>query len=172
MLEILSNRLRDTHLQPADLAVDVTPVNGVPSCTGRRRTSGRSHRHLHSSITPVLQVLSRRSTRWTSAPSRAGHRPYPPHYRTAFASSTFPPRTTIGWPYGSLAPACEAEARGSSRSTSVALLDHVGPTRTPVTQDPRWATLERPDLATHLLVQADKHLQLVVHYDAAVVCMC
>lgn len=31
-------------------------------------------------------------------------RPYPPHYRTAFASSTFLSRTSIGWPCGSLAP--------------------------------------------------------------------
>ncbi len=31
-------------------------------------------------------------------------RPYPPHYGTAFASSTFLPRTSNGWPHGSLAP--------------------------------------------------------------------
>ena len=44
--------------------------------------------------------------------------PYPPHYRTAFASSTFIPRTSIGWPYGSLAP--EGEGTVSSGSSSVA----------------------------------------------------
>ena len=39
---------------------------------GRWCTSGRGHRHLPSSVMSVLQALSRRSTRWTSAPSRVG----------------------------------------------------------------------------------------------------
>jgi hypothetical protein len=50
-------------------------------------------------------------------------------------------------------------------------MDHLGPTRTPVAQHLRGATLEHPDLATHLLVQASQHLWLVAHYGAAVVRM-
>jgi len=73
--------------------------------------------------------------------------PYPPHYRTAFASSTFLPRTSIGWPYGSLAP--KGEGTVSSSSSLVTSLNHLGSTRTPVTQHLRGATLEHPDLATH-----------------------
>ena len=96
--------------------------------------------------------------------------PYPLRYRAAFASSTFLPRTSIGWPYGSLCP--EGRRHGFLKFVVSSLLNHLGPTRTPVTQHLRGATLEHPDLATHLLVQACQHLGLVTPDGAAVVRMC
>ena len=52
------------------------------------------------------------------------------------------------------------------------LVNHLGPTRTPVTQYLRGGKLEPPDLATHRLVQACQHHWLVATDDAAVVCIC
>ena len=90
---------------------------------GRRCTSGRGHRHLPSSVMSVAQPPSRTdpappprppSSDPPGSPSSLATKhqvdvctlagrangPYPPRYRTAFASSTFPPHTTMGWPQG------------------------------------------------------------------------
>ena len=77
--------------------------------------------------------------------------PYPPRYRAAFASSTFPPHTTMGWPYGSLALVeDQGGGMGFLAFDVSSLLDHVGsPPVTPVARHLRGVTLEHPNLATH-----------------------
>jgi len=97
---------------------------------------------------------------------------YPLHYRAAFASSTIPPRTPMGWPYGSLARVSPGEGTGLPVFNVRSLMGHVGPTRTPVARHLRWATLERPTWPLTVWSKPISTFGLFAHNDAAVVCMC
>ena len=89
---------------------------------------------------------------------RPGHRPYPLHYRAAFASSILPPAhpqqrpSRVACPLPGRRYAGYRVPRNYPRS--------LGLTRTPVAQHLRWRTLDPPSLATYLLVQATSTLGL------------
>jgi hypothetical protein len=74
-------------------------------------------------------------------PHGSGQQAHPLRYRTAFASSTFPPHTTMGWSYGSLAVVNDQGGGMGFLAFDVSsLLEHGGPTPTPVARHLRGVT--------------------------------
>ena len=86
----LSN-LRDMHLQPTTLKGQEAHQQQKPP----------SFALLHEAGSPDFLATKHHVN--VSALTGWAMRPYPPHYRAAFAFSTFLPHTSNGWPYGSLA---------------------------------------------------------------------